>query len=135
MIVSDRLFHWSPSENRVNILREGLRVYSKATVTSGDYRWPYISLSPRPSLAWGLSAEFITQMNGDPIEEWDLWEVQIPEDAEMHVRPFWGWRLEEVKVYSSIPFTHVWFVGERTQLSAIEDEIIKSRRNGKVKTK
>ena len=111
--VFDVLFHWSPSDNRVDILRKGLKVYSKAKKHSRGC-WPYICLSPRPSLAWGLSAGIRAgDKENDPIEEWDLWEVRLPDDAEVHVREFWWPKVEEFKVYTSIPPDCLWFAGQR----------------------
>lgn len=106
-----QMYHWSPSVRRVDILKTGLQVYSEAcTHADGTLRWPYICLSPHPSAAWALSVD----MQPD-IEEWDLWQVSVPDNAEVHVRPFWGRRIEEIKVYTSIPADHIFFCGERTE--------------------
>jgi hypothetical protein len=61
-------------------------------------------------MAWGLSGAFGPQTE---IERWDLWQVYLPERAEVHVRPTWGDKIEEVKVYTVIPPDHLWFCGER----------------------
>ncbi len=111
--ILDVLYHWSPSDRRVDILKKGLRVYSKKTVVSYG-RSPYICLATRPSLAWGLSADARAgSKQEDPIEEWDLWEVRLPESAEVHVREFWWPKIEELKVYTSIPPECLWFIGQR----------------------
>jgi hypothetical protein len=111
-----QLYHWSPSTRRVDILREGLQVYSEAcTHADGLLRWPYICLSPHPSQAWALSVDAANSNNdNDPIEEWDLWQVTVPDGAEVHVQPFWGRRIQEIKVYTSIPADHIFFCGERS---------------------
>jgi hypothetical protein len=97
---------------RVDILREGLKVYSEpCTMSSG--RWPYICLSPHPSQAWALSVDAYNSSRDEEIEEWDCWQVTVPDNAEVHVRPFWGRRIEEIKLYTSIPADHVWFIGTR----------------------
>ena len=122
-VILDVLYHWSPSERRVAILRKGLKVYSKRTVMSQG-RWPYICLSTRPSLAWGLSGDFRAgDKERDPIEDWDLWEVRPPEDAEIHVREFWWPKLEEFKCYTSIPADCLWYAGSRSdKLVALDDQ-------------
>lgn len=105
-----RLFHWSPTDRRDEILRDGLRLFSVPTVCTGDHRYPSISLSPSPSQGWGLSGD-MPQVS--EIEWWDLWEVALPERAETHVRPFWGDEIDELKVYTSIPADRLWLVGWR----------------------
>jgi len=121
--ILDVLYHWSPTDNRVSILRKGLKVYSKRT-TMSQGRYPYICLATRPSLAWGLSADARAgNKKEDPIEEWDLWEVRPPDDAEIHVREFWWPKLEEFKCYSSIPASCLWFAGSRDdKLVALDDK-------------
>lgn len=106
-----QLYHWSPSARRVDILQGGLQVYQEAcTHADGILRWPYICLSPHPSAAWALSVDMQPE-----IEEWDLWQVSVPDGAEVHVRPFWGRRVEEFKIYTSIPTDHIFFCGERSE--------------------
>lgn len=108
-----QLYHWSPSVRRIDILKNGLQVYSEAcTHSDGVMRWPYICLSPHPSAAWALSVDAASKE--DPIEDWDLWQVSVPDGAEVHVLPFWGRRIQEFKVYTSIPTDHIWFCGERS---------------------
>jgi len=120
--VLDVLYHWSPTVNRTFILRNGLRVYSRAKKHSKGC-WPYICLSPRPSLAWSLSAGVRKgDRQNDPIEDWDLWEVRPPDDAEIHVREFWWPKIEEFKVYSSIPPDCLWFVGQRPDMLVALDK-------------
>lgn len=105
------LYHWSPRENRVAILREGLRVM-QGPETSVSAPFPWLSFSPRPSRAWGLSGGM---REWDDLTEnvWDLWECRVPEGAAVHVMPHWGPEISEVRVMSSIPADHVWWVAER----------------------
>jgi hypothetical protein len=106
------LYHWSPVGRRATIRNEGLRLHARPTVVSDKtLSQPYISLSPRPSMAWGLSGnlDWVSE-----IEDWDLWEVRLPEKAETHVRPMWGDEIEEIQVYTAIPADCVWWVGMRT---------------------
>jgi hypothetical protein len=65
-------------------------------------------------MAWGLSGDFVSDREQDPIEDWDLWEVRPPDGAEIHVRSFWWPRLEEIKVYTSIPPDRLWLAGSRS---------------------
>lgn len=105
------LYHWSPVERRKAIRVEGLRPYSEPTVSTGPERYPSISLSPTPSMAWGLSGDMGWATE---IEDWDLWQVNLPDGAETHIRPFWGDKIEEIKVHTPIPANHLWHVGTRT---------------------
>jgi len=125
------LYHWSPSFNRVDILQGGIKVFSDSACHSGNWQWPYICLSPHPSQAWSLSVDAVNGGKEDPIEEWDLWQVTLPDNAEVHVREFWGRRIEEFKVYTSIPADHVWFCGMRTDKMVA----IKQKRKRKAKAK
>lgn len=61
-------------------------------------------------MAWGLSGnmEWVSE-----IEEWDLWQVYLPDKAEVHVRPTFGSIIEEVKVYTVIPPDMLWFCGQK----------------------
>jgi hypothetical protein len=115
-----RLYHWSPSDRRIEILREGLKPFSHATMQSGDLKWPYISLSLSPSCAWGYSGGLEVEWL-DEIEQWDLWQVDLPENAEVHVRPFFGRQVEEVKVHTAIPADCIWYVGTRDRTLPAEE--------------
>lgn len=106
------LYHWAPSARRDDILKHGLQVYSEPCVQSD--RSPYICLSPHPSQGWALSVDIVNgSREDDPVELFDLWQVDVPDGAEVHFRPFWGRRVEEIKVYTSIPADHIWYVGTR----------------------
>lgn len=105
-----RLFHWSPVDRRDEIRANGLQPFSAPTVCSGDLRSPYVCLGFSPAGAWMLSGDFIQE---SAIDAWDLWEVTLAEHDQVHVRPTFGPRLEEVKVYGVIPPDRVWFAGSR----------------------
>lgn len=121
----DILFHWALSSRRVDIARDGLKVYSEPVQSGGVNPtngneiagWPYLCFSPRPSRAWSLSGD----MHGDDGElDWDLWEVKIPPEAHVRLRDQWGPEIVEVRVYTSIPPEYMWLVGQRIYPSAIE---------------
>jgi hypothetical protein len=116
--VLDLLFHWSPAKRRIAILQEGLKPYSHPVVHGPEHAYAYISLGVRPSLAWGYSGG---AHEYHEIEEWDLWEVELPDKAECHVNPFWGREIVEIKCYTTISPDRVWLAGTRsTALAAIE---------------
>lgn len=102
------LFHWSPAARRPAIQRRGLRINSTPAVQS--FRCGYICLSQSPSQAWSLSAGVF----GERGEEWDCWQVSLDHHDEVHVREFWGNRMEELRVHNHIPKSRVWLVGSRT---------------------
>jgi hypothetical protein len=107
------LFHWSPTERRDSIRRDGLQPYSEPTVTARGEElvaFPYVALSQSPSRAWSLSGdmEWLSE-----IESWDLWQVGLTDEAEVHVRPFWGDTMDELQVYTPIPAEKVWYVATR----------------------
>jgi hypothetical protein len=103
------LYHWSPAERHKSIIHHGLVPGSPSNVASGELA--FVCLSPRPSQAWALSGAMEWAQE---IEEWDLWQVQIPDEAEIHIRPFFGRLVEEIKCYTTIPPSNLWFVGTRT---------------------
>ena len=108
------LYHWSPVERRKAIFRYGLRPNQRVTVTTddGEFRQPHVCLSPTPFMAWGLSGGMSWMTH---VADWDLWQVSLEADAEVHVRPFWGTTIEEVQVRSRIPKSCLWHVGTRTR--------------------
>lgn len=103
------LFHWSPRDRKAGIIRRGL-VPAMAPCLSSE-RQDLVCLSPTPSCAWSLSGA-IRAEKGEP---WDLWQVRLADTDEVHVLPFWGGVLREVRVANRIPKSRVWWVGERTR--------------------
>lgn len=53
-------------------------------------------------------------MFGEPGETWDLWQVRLADEDEVHILPEWGRWLREVRVANRIPKRRLWWVGERT---------------------
>lgn len=113
------LYHWSPTERRQLILCDGLLLFQRSQHHSDDeLLWPYICLSSSPSEAWSLSGA----LNYGEVDRFDLWQVWLPENAEVRPRAFFGDRIEEFKVYTAIPADHVWYVGTREAPAAMTKE-------------
>lgn len=102
------LFHWSPIDRRQAILKEGLRPFCDPSVASG--KLPYISLSPTPSSAWGLSGDMEWV---EEFDDWDLWQVRLVEGDEVRIRGDFGPTIREVKVHNTITPDRLWWVGTR----------------------
>ncbi|MET0601848.1 MAG: hypothetical protein ABW167_07650 [Baekduia sp.] len=114
------LFHWSPGDRRQSIIREGLKPYSPTTVSTREASgevvvWPYVCLSPAPATAWGLSGDMGW---ASAVDVWDLWQVRLTGDDEVHVRSEWGNHLREIRVRNAIPPDRVWWCGRREELLA-----------------
>lgn len=101
------LYHWSPTSRRVDILKFGLMPNQINVVSTGSQ--PHICLSTTPSMSWALSGG----TGWTQIEEWDLWQVRLSEDDEVHIRPEFGNVVKEITVRNVIPPDRIWFVGNR----------------------
>lgn len=109
------LFHWSPVERRKQIIRHGLKptCADGRLDGEGDEHAEIIRavcLGTSPSHAWWLSGDVVA----DPGSVWDLWQVPLDEHDEVHPLPFFGHRLQEVRVRNRIPKRRIWLVGQRT---------------------
>lgn len=111
------LFHWSPSDRREQILREGLRPYAPSVVHSDALRYPYVCLSPTPSLGWSLSGDMDWVSE---VDSWDLWQVRLADGDEVSVRGDFGPVIHEVRVRNAIPADRVWWVATRQPFVALE---------------
>lgn len=119
------LYHWSPGSRRRQIVRYGLKPTCPTAVVYGagvipgtangrrladeDASRPMVCLGTSPSHAWALSGEIMA----DKGESWDLWQVVLGETDEVHPLPFFGHRLDEIRVANRIPKGQVWLVGQR----------------------
>lgn len=116
------LYHWSPYRRRRDIEHEGLvpgREPTIGTISTVHEGRQVICLSSTPSAAWGLSGQQATRIrpagSNLPFEdEWDLWQVNITPDDEVHVLPFFGRVITEVRVANPIPAQRIWWVARRT---------------------
>lgn len=119
-------YHWSPQRCRKNITKRGLRPTTPTAVWVRPFRPGQIighheadlpdqtllavCLGTSPSTAWALSGALTAERG----ETWDLWEVEIAEDDEVHYRPTVGHDLDELRVVNAIPRRQLWLVGHRT---------------------
>lgn len=118
------LYHWSRERSRKQIIRLGLRPtcptstrYSAAVIPGTvNGRWlsddsaVMVCLGTSPSHAWSLSGA----IQGEPGETWDCWQVTLDVGDEVHPLPFFGHRLDEIRVANRIPKSRIWMVGSRT---------------------
>lgn len=124
-LVLPPLYHWAPSERRAGIIRRGLLPRTPTGVTIGptfartnrgprpydpDGTTVAVCLGTSPSHAWSLSGALCAERGA----VWDLWQVTLDDGDEVHPLPFWGYRLDEVRVANRIPKRRVWWVAERT---------------------
>ncbi|MFA5234075.1 MAG: hypothetical protein WC390_06700 [Sulfurimonas sp.] len=101
-----QLYHWSPKENRIDILKNGLQIMSKS---SSDYvPLPWICLGTTPSTAWSY-----TLAEQREIETWDLWQVSLQEHDHMVIRSDLGPYIQEVRIHNGLPADRIWWIGER----------------------
>lgn len=117
------LYHWSPIEARANIVKRGLLARTPTHVAGRPYQWKKpghhlfdddsesvkaVRLGVSPSVAWRLSACFAERGR-----VFDLWEVDLSSDDEVHPRAVMGYELDEVAVLNDIPRTRIWWGGSR----------------------
>jgi len=77
--------------------------------TDGEFRQPMICFSPDPTTAWNYS-------HGTWKSEgtFDLWQIWLEPEDEVHVQPFWGAQPIEVRIANRIPKRRLHWVAERT---------------------
>lgn len=108
------LYHWSPRKVRKQIDRLGLMPSRKPAslllTNEGDgFRQPMICLGTSPATAWAYS----NGVWGIP-GTWDLWEVALLPEDEVHPMPLFGNRLVEIRVANRLHKRRLTWVGERT---------------------
>lgn len=114
------LYHWSPTERRKQIIRRGLMPGARPTTSSvstvggggesGAGR-PMVCLGPDAATAWAYSGGLPWLKD---VPSWDLWQVHIDAGDEVHVLPFWGRGLMEIRVANRIPKSRLIYLGSRT---------------------
>lgn len=134
-------YHWSPATRRKDILRDGLKPYSR--MSNGGFHnddtgnevvsFPYICLATEASRGWALSGG----MPGfEGIEDWDLWEVRLADSDEVHISLEYGPSVKEIRVTNAIPPDRVRWIATRSPLSAEEiKKPTKTTRKGRSKAK
>ncbi len=113
-----RLFHWSPADRYRDIIDKGLKPGSDNTVASGKLH--YLCASTLPDQAWLLSGA--TDWCAD-IDLWDLWVIAVAPTDELHVRPFFGTVIEEIKIRNPIPADRLWWAGRRDNAGVPTSEL------------
>lgn len=107
------LYHWSPTSNRKQIKRYGLRVGVKSM--DGLWRPPYVCFAPDAELAWELSG-----VNHPHVKSWDLWQTysdrpQGVVEALLDHYPDTGREyIKEYRIYERIYKRDLWYVGTRS---------------------
>lgn len=91
----EQLFHWSPADRFDSISQQGL-IPGSFHVTCTEPQ-TVIFLSPDPRTAWELSGAVGTA------RDWDLWQVTVDDDDEIHIRAEFGPRVQEVRIHNPIP--------------------------------
>jgi len=107
-VILHPLFHWAPTSRRDAIAEQGLVPSSAPTCSSQSYAYVCCCLSP--SQAWALSALAALE----PIESWDCWQIVLNPDSPVEVLPFWGNRLEEIRINGAVLPDQLWLVGSRS---------------------
>ncbi len=115
------LYHWSPRERLASIKRLGLvparrnhhgPVYhwdENGDETRSEYRQDSISFSLDAATAWSFS-----HGAWKSVGIFDLWQVWLVKDDEVHISPMWGGRIIEIRVKNRIRKARLIWVGERT---------------------
>jgi len=121
------LYHWSPRDRLASIKRLGLvpgkRNFRGPTyhgspenpnadnedIGAGEYLQDSVSFSPDPATAWNYS-HAVWRSQGT----FDLWQVYLVKEDEVHVVSMWGGRLVEVRVRNRIKKARLIWVGERS---------------------
>lgn len=118
-----QMFHWSPIEVRPSIRKRGLKPTCPTAVAGrpvppdlGHFvtedeldGLPGVCLGTSPAVAWSLSGVWSAARGS----VWDLWEVRLTVDDEVHVRTEYGPEINEVRVLGRIPRSRCWHVGSR----------------------
>jgi hypothetical protein len=108
------LFHWSPSDRRKQIIRNGLTPGAKPTIgsiPSVHDGHQVVCLATDPLVGWSLSGAmpWARKMGVD----WDLWQVRLDDNDMTFVRAEFGGRIQEVRVGNRIPKSRVTYLGTR----------------------
>ncbi len=103
------LYHWAPADRFDDIRRGGLVVGAAPTVATAAQ--PHICLGFCPASAWLVTGAMEW---AEDITTWDLWQVRVGPNSEVHIAPTFGPRLQKVRIRSAIPADRLWYVARRT---------------------
>jgi hypothetical protein len=108
------LYHWSPRARRRQIERYGLRPGMRPTITSPEWRAPYVCLAENPDWAWRLSGA----LRSDEITRWDLWQVWLAPGHKIcrlrNWEPVEGRRWHEIRVFDRVYKRGIIWIAERS---------------------
>ncbi|OZF47553.1 hypothetical protein CH292_19200 [Rhodococcus sp. 14-2470-1a] len=74
----------------------------------GEFVQPGVCLSPDPATAWAYS-HGAWRTPGT----FDLWQLWLADEDEVHVLPQWGHRIVEVRVHNRIKKSRLVWIAER----------------------
>jgi len=100
-------FHWTPRENRGDIVKHGLVLMSPCRTSNVNFGYICFGIDPRR--AWQLT----TPGRHTEIELWDCWQAMFAPQDHIEFLPDWGATIREVRSLNSIPPDRLWLVGER----------------------
>jgi hypothetical protein len=116
----NKVYHWSPTTNRKDILQKGLLILNsfikyKNTVTKKDEIWncPYICASLEPRTAYIYVPPMFA--NDGEIPSLDLYEVDIKDTDEIILRNDNTNEIIEVRICNSIPGDRVHYIATRSE--------------------
>lgn len=110
------LYHWSPTVRRKQIIRYGLRP-AMPSVTSHEWRAPYVCFADSPSWAWALSGGLRRQPIAPWEREWDLWQTwqEALVEPQVLATPDRPSGIYEVRTEHRVFKRDLWLVGSRTK--------------------
>lgn len=105
-----QLYHWSPADRLPSIASEGLRPHSLNVICSAPYEFICASLDPRT--AWSLSGA-VADIAGYPAKAWDLWQFELADTDEVHIRAEFGPVIQEIQIRNAIEPGRLFHVARR----------------------
>lgn len=116
-MIINPVFHWSPDDRHKEIIKHGLVLGQKSTMSPGlEEEWALgcaeICFGTSPLAAWNLSGGMAYDHLLE-IEAWDLWQVDLQQGDEISFRGEYGNWLTEVRCGNTIPADRVHWVARR----------------------
>ena len=114
-----KVYHWSPSKNRENILREGLKIYNSTIeyenpVTGKMEIWkpPYLCTATDPWLALRYVLPMFDDADLPPL---DLYCFDIIKSDDVIIRNDRTWEIIEVRLLNSVSVDRLKYLATRDQ--------------------